>query len=422
MTVYAQPDLPAVLLIGTLDTKGPEIGYVRDVLREEHGLPVLVLDSGILGEPLGIEPEITRGEVAAAAGEGESLEAIRAAGSRGAAVDRMRRGVARVALELYRQGRIGGALCLGGAEGAVLGAAAMQALPIGVPKIVVSPLASGRRRFGPFVGTHDVMVMHSVIDILGINAVSRPIYRNAAAAIAGMVRSGGWRLVPGDRPTVAITMLGNTTAAVMHLKTELEAAGFDTVIFHANGVGGPAMEELISAGLFTGVIDYTLQELADNVVGGFHVAGPQRMDAAGRAGLPLVAVPGNVDFSVQGPRDTVPAHLSGRRSYHHNPEFTLVRLTGDEMESIGHTIAAKLNAGSGPACLVVPHGGLSIANVPGGELYDPEADARLFAALEADLRPHVRRIDTPAHINSPDCAHTVAGAFLDLVAARAGKS
>jgi uncharacterized protein (UPF0261 family) len=422
MTVYDQPDLPAVLLIGTLDTKGPEIAYVRDCLREEHGLPVLVLDSGILAEPLGIAPEITRGEVAAAAGEGESLEAIRAAGSRGAAVDRMRRGVARVALDLYRQGRIGGALCLGGAEGAVLGAAAMQALPIGVPKMVVSPLASGRRRFGPFVGTHDVMVMHSVIDILGINAVSRPIYRNVAAAMAGMVRSGGGRLVPGDRPTVAITMLGNTTTAVMHLKSELEAAGLDTVIFHANGVGGPAMEELIADGLFTGVIDYTLQELADNIVGGFHVAGPQRMDAAGRAGLPLVAVPGNVDFSVQGPRDSVPAHLSGRPSYHHNPEFTLVRLTGDEIEAVGHTIAAKLNAGSGPTCLVVPHGGLSIANVPGGELYDPEADARLFAALEADLATQVRRIDTPAHVNSPECAHTVAGAFLDLVSARAGNS
>jgi len=243
--------------------------------------------------------------------------------------------------------------------------------------------------------------------------VSVPIFRNAAAAMAGMLRSSG-PVVPGQKPTIAVTMLGNTTTAVMQLKDDLESAGFDTVIFHANGVGGPAMEELIAAGMFAGVVDYTLQEMADNVVGGFHAAGPRRMEAAGRLGLPQVVVTANVDFSVHGPRHAVPAHLAGRKSYHHNPEFTLVRLTGDEMASVGHAIAAKLNAAKGPICVVVPHGGLSIANVPGGDLYDPEADERFFAALTAELQPHVRRIDVPDHCNSPACAHTAAHEFLAL--------
>lgn len=414
MSACPQPSQPVVLLIGTLDTKGVEVGFVRDLLRNEHGLPVMVLDSGILGEPLGIVPEITREIVAAAASEGESLEAIRAAGSRGAAVGRMRRGVARVAMNLYQQGLLAGVLCLGGAEGAVLGAAAMQAAPLGVPKLIVSPLASGRRPFGPLVGTRDVLVMHSVIDILGINPLSETIFRTAAGAMAGMVRATRPPVSRDEGRLVAITMLGNTTTAVMSLTPELESAGMSPVIFHANGVGGPAMEELIDAGMFMGVIDYTPQELADNVVGGYHMAGPQRMDAVGRAGLPQVVVATCVDFSVQGPRPTLPAHLADRPSYHHNPEFTLVRLTGDEMEAVGHTLAAKLNAARGPTCVIVPHGGLSIANVPGGELYNPAADERFFAALTADLQPHVRRIDIPDHANSPACGEITASTFLAM--------
>ena len=413
-----QPQPAAVLLIGTLDTKGVEIAFVRDLLRDEHDVPVLVLDSGILGEPLGIVPEIGHEAVAAASGEGETLEAIRHAGTRGAAVTRMRRGVARLARELYDAGRIGGVLCLGGAEGSVLGAAAMQALPLGVPKLMVSPLASGRRPFGPLVGTRDVMVLHSVIDILGLNPISRAVFRNAAAAMAGMMRAGAAPQTAGADRFVAVTMLGNTTTAVMALKEDLEAAGFGAVIFHANGVGGPAMEEQIAAGMFVGVIDYTPQELSDNVVGGYHAAGPGRMDAAGAAGLPLVVVAANLDFSVHGPRHSVPAHLAERASYHHNPEFTLLRLNGDEMEAVGRTLAAKLNAARGAACLIVPHGGLSIANVYGGELYDPAADARLFAALDADLSPRVRRVDIPDHANSPAAGHVAATEFFKLAKVR----
>lgn len=414
VSALPSPATPAVLLIGTLDTKGVEIAFVRDCLRDDHGIAVLVLDSGILGEPLGIVPEISHETVAAAAGEGESLEAIRAAGTRGAAVGRMRRGVARIALDLYAQGSLAGVLCLGGAEGAVLGAAAMQALPFGLPKLILSPLASGRRPFGTFVGTRDVMVMHSVVDILGLNPLSMAIFRNAAAAMAGMARAATTPLSTTGGRSVAVTMLGNTTTAVMELKGVLEREGFDCVIFHANGVGGPAMEELIAAGMFAGVVDYTPQELADNVVGGFHYAGPQRMDAAGQAGLPQVVVASCVDFSVHGSLKAVPAHLAGRPNHHHNPEFTLVRLTGDEMAAVGQTLAAKLNAARGPTSVVVPHGGFSIANVPGGDLYDPAADERFFEALSAGLQPRVRRIDIPDHANSPACARVAAQEFLKL--------
>jgi len=413
-----RPPTPAVLLIGTLDTKGTEIGYVRDLLRGEHGLDVLVLDSGILGEPLDIVPDIDHAEVAAAAGPGESLEAIRAAGSRGAAVERMRRGVARVALDLYEEGKIGGVLCIGGAEGSVLGAAAVHALPLGVPKLVVSPLASGRRPFGPLVGTRDVMTLHSVVDILGLNPLSMAVFRNAAAAMAGMVHAAA---VPsmGEQRLVGVTMLGNTTTAVMRLKVLLEGQGYTPVIFHANGVGGPAMEELTAAGHFAGIVDYTPQELSDNIVGGFHVAGPRRMDAAVEAGLPLVVVASCLDFSVHGPRHTVPERLQSRRSYYHNPEYTLVRLTGDEMAEVGHTLAAKLNRATGPATVVVPRGGLSIANVPGGDLYDPDADERFFAALTADLHPRVRRVDVPDHANSVACAAVAADEFFKAMEAAA---
>jgi uncharacterized protein (UPF0261 family) len=407
-------DVPAILLIGTLDTKGDEIGYVRDILRNTHALPAIVLDAGILGEPLAIVPEIDRETVAAAAGEGENLQAICAAGSRGAAVARMCRGVARIALKLYQEGKVSGVLCLGGAEGSVLGAAAMQCLPIGVPKLIVSPVASGRRPFAPLIGRRDVMVMHSVTDILGLNPISTVVLRNAAAALAGMVRVEARVVIPDTARLVALTMLGNTTRAVMQAKRLLEAAQLETIIFHANGVGGPAMDELITSGTFCGVIDYTPQELADNLVGGYHRAGPARMEAAIEAGIPLVVVTSCLDFSVHGPRESVPAHLADRPSYYHNPELTLVRLTADEMESVGRALADKLNRARGAACVVVPHGGLSIANVPGGALYDPAADERFFAALCANLQSHIRIVDIPDHANSPACARVAVEEFLKL--------
>jgi uncharacterized protein (UPF0261 family) len=364
---------PTVLLIGTLDTKGPEIAYVRDRIRA-LGAEALVLDSGILGEAVDIVPDITREQVATAAGS--NIDALRQAGTRGAAVEKMKEGVKQAALGLFAQGKVQGVLCLGGAEGAVLGATAMKALPIGVPKVIVTPLASGKRHFGPFMGTRDIMVVHSVIDIAGLNPISRAVFDNAAAAVVGMVKAQPSPLLPshfGGRGGggeggnyVALTMLGNTTKAVMRVKERIASAGYESIIFHSNGVGGPAMEELAEQHMFVGVIDYTTDELSDQLVGGFHQGGENRMERAGAVGVPLVVVPGCIDFTVHGPRDQVPDRFQDRPAYYHNPEFTLVRVRRDEMEQLGHIMARKLNAARGPVVVVVPTLGLSIPNVPGG--------------------------------------------------------
>lgn len=407
--------MPApILLIGTLDTKGREIAYLRDRIQA-LGADTLVLDSGILGEPLDCPADITREQVAEAAGS--TLDALRHAGTRGAAVERMKDGVRKWALDLYAQGRLGGVVTLGGAEGAVLGATAMKALPLGVPKIIVTPIASGRRHFGPLIGTRDIMVVHSVIDILGLNPISRAVFDNVAAALVGMVLHGAASQpkTPGGGPYVAVTMLGNTTTAVMQIKDRLAAHGLEAVIFHANGVGGPAMEELAEMGMFAGVIDYTTDELSDQLVGGFHQGGERRLERVGALVLPQVVVPGCVDFTVHGPRDEVPDRFKSRPTYYHNPEFTLVRLLPDEMEQIGHIMARKLNMARGPLVVVVPTEGLSIPNVPGGAFWDPPADARFRAALQADLRPDIPLIPVAAHVNDPAFADRVADEFLRLL-------
>jgi uncharacterized protein (UPF0261 family) len=406
--------MKTVLLIGTLDTKGREMAYLRDRVRA-LGLATLVLDSGILGEPLGCEADIGRDAVARAAGY--ELRALQTIGARGAAIERMIHGVERLTLALLADGRIDGLISLGGAEGAVLGAAAAKVLPIGFPKMIVSPIASGQRRFGMFMGTRDVMVMHSVIDILGLNPISTTVFDNAAAAVWGMLQQGH-RLDSQpqqlDKRYVAITMLGNTTRGVMAAKDSLEARGYEAVIFHSNGVGGPAMEEQIAQGMFVGVIDYTTNELSDPLLGGFHAA-PGRLEKAGAVGLPQVVVPGCVDFACFGTRHAVPEALRDRPAYYHNPEFTLIRLNRAEMATVGATMARKLNAARGPVIVLLPTGGLSIPNVPGGAFYDPDADAAFLAALRADLRGDIPLRLVAAHVNDAAFGQAAAAAFLELV-------
>jgi uncharacterized protein (UPF0261 family) len=414
--------MKTVLLIGTLDTKGREIAYLRDRVRA-LGMGALVLDSGILGEPLGCDADITREQVAEAAGH--TIDELRTIGTRGAAVERMTHGVERLAAELFADGRFDGLICLGGAEGSVLGAAATRVLPIGVPKIIVSPIASGQRRFGPLIGRRDVMVIHSIVDILGINPISRTIFDNVAAAMAGML-AHGHQLPHLASPTpgrggravraryVAATMLGNTTKGMMVVKDILAEHGFEAVIFHSNGVGGPAMEELMEQGMFVGVVDYTLNELSEPLLGGFQSA-PERLEKAGALGLPQVVVPACVDFACHGPRHAVPEALRDRPSYYHNPEFTLVRLNRGEMVQVAEAIARKLNAARGPVSVLVPLGGLSIPNVPGGAFYDPEADAAFRDALRAGLRPDIPLREIDAHVNDQVFARAVAETFLDLI-------
>ena len=404
--------LPGIALVGTLDTKGAEIAYVRDRLSTLGVLPVVV-DSGILGEPDGCVADIPREEVALAAGH--DIDKIRGAGSRGAAVALMLNGVRAVVLREYAAGRVHGVLCLGGAEGALLGAAAMHALPVGVPKLIVSPSASGRRPFGPFVGEGDVTVMHSVIDILGLNEISRSIFDNAAAAVAGMVRDAGRAVGQLGERCVGITMLGQTTPGVMCVRDKLVEAGHEPVIFHANGVGGPAMEHLIEAGALGGVIDFTLSELANSLLDGIHATGPDRLRVAGRHGLPQVVVPGCVDFFNQGPADSVPEQYRSRKSYFHNPVATLVRLDADEEAELGRIVAERLNEAVGPVHVVAPTRGFSLADAEGGDLWDPEADRAFLDALRGALRPDIPYETVDAHVDDPAFAEIVAQRYLSLI-------
>lgn len=391
--------MATVLLIGTLDTKGPETAYLRDRIRE-FGCDTLVLDSGILGEAVGIEADFSRRAVAEAAGS--TIDALRNAGSRGKAVEEMLKGIRAIALHLYGEGRIHGVASLGGAEGAVLAAAAMKALPVGLPKLIVSPLASGQRKFAPFIGTKDILVMHSVVDILGLNPVSRAIYDNAAGAIAGMAlayEKRGAGLRSDGRKAIAATMLGNTTRPLMRVRPRLEDCGYDFVIFHANGVGGPAMEELIAQGVFAGILDYTLSEIAGQIAGGFHVGGEARLDAAGDAGLPQVIVPGCLDFVVFGAKHEVPESFRERPMYYHNPEFTLVRTTHEEQLAATQFIVEKLNRARGVVTVLVPLGGGSIMDKEGGAFWEPETNRLCREALRDGLNKTIRYREVEAHIN-----------------------
>lgn len=401
-----------VVLIGTLDTKGPEIAYLRDRLQS-LGLQTTVIDSGILGEPLGIEPDIDHAEAATYAGT--TIEALQNAGSRGRAVAGMREALKQLTLTLFEKGKLDAIVSMGGAEGAVMGAAAMMVLPVGVPKILVSPIASGYHFFEPLVGTRDMMVVHSVVDILGLNPIACTIFDNVAAALKGMLEHGHGlpRPEPGER-FVAMTMLGNTTKAVMAAKDLLAEHGYEAVIFHSNGVGGPAMEELAEMGQFVGVIDFTTNEIYDPMVGGIHDGGPDRLKQIGLLGLPQVVVPGCIDFSVWN-AGTVPDALKGRPVYDHNPEYTLVRASHEEMIELGHIFSRRLNLAEGAVIVAVPTEGLSIPNVPDGPFWDPAADADFLNTVKAEIREDIPILTYKQHVNDPEFGREVAELFLSLM-------
>jgi uncharacterized protein (UPF0261 family) len=404
--------MKTVAIIGTCDTKGPELAYVRDRLKA-LGVTAVVIDSGILGEPLGIVPDIDR--ATAATYGNTTIDALRNAGSRGKAVRGMREALRNLMTELYKDKKIDGAIGMGGAEGAVMSAAAMMVLPLGVPKILVSPIASGHHFFHPLVGTSDMMVVHSVVDILGLNPIACTVFDNVVAAMKGMLEEG--HTLPKPDPSqkyVAVTMLGNTTKAVMALKECLKEAGYEAVIFHSNGVGGPAMEELAQAGQFVGVIDFTTNEVYDPLVGGIHDGGERRLEVVGELGLPQVVVPGCIDFSVWN-TGTVPEKLKGRPVYDHNPEFILVRASHEEMIQLGTIFAHKLNKAKGKVEVVVPTRGLSIPNVPGGVFWNPEADSDFLKALKRELRPDIPVKTLAQHVNDPAFGITVAEEFIRVM-------
>lgn len=396
--------MPTVLLVGTFDTKGSEYAFVRDRI-ESAGATTLTLDAGILGTPSFL-PDVAAERVAESAGT--TLTALREAGDRGSAVAAMALGATRLATELARSGEIQGVLALGGTGGTALATEVMRALPVGFPKVMVSTVASGDTR--PYVGSKDIAMLYSIVDVAGINSVSMPILANAAGAIAGMVLMQRPTLAEG-RPVVGATMFGVTTPAVEAARSRLEELGYEVLVFHATGAGGASMEGLVDAGLLAGVLDLTTTELADELVGGVFSAGPTRLTAAARVGLPQAVSLGALDMVNWGPRDTVPSTFDGRLLHVHNASVTLMRTTPEENAELGRRIAERLNAATGPVTVHVPRGGVSAISTPGQPFYDAEADASLIGALRAGLREDIPIIERELAINDPDFAVEMADAL-----------
>ena len=395
--------MPTVVLLGTLDTKAAETLFVRDRLVEA-GCGVVIVDVGVIG-PAGVAADIPREAVATAAGT--SLADLLARGDRGHAMTAMGRGAAAIVSGLEADGRLDAVMALGGSGGTSIATAAMRALPVGVPKLMVSTIASGQ--VAPYVGQTDITMMNAVLDVAGLNAVSMRIFANAAAAVAGMAALSAGRIAtPSDRPAVAITMFGVTTPAATLARGWLEARGYEVLVFHANGAGGRSLEKLVADGAFEGVLDLTTTELADELVGGTLSAGPDRLVAAGRLGVPQVVSLGALDMVNFGPRASVPARFAGRLFHQHNAEVTLMRTTAAECRQLGMILAGKLAAAGGPVALFVPRGGVSALSEPGGAFHDPEADRALFEGLLSALPPSVEVFEAASALNEPDFATAAA--------------
>ncbi|WP_435005236.1 Tm-1-like ATP-binding domain-containing protein [Tundrisphaera lichenicola] len=392
----------AVVLIGTLDTKGRELGLVRDILRG-RGIETLVVDAGSQGPPT-TRPEISREEVFRRAGI--SVGSLR---DRGEAVSKAAEGVAAVVAELHREGRVEGVFGLGGSAGTVIGTSAMRALPFGVPKVMVSTLASGQTR--PYVGGSDIAMFYPVADLAGLNRLTRTALSNAAHALAGMVLAPKVVEPPGaSKPAVAATMFGVTTPCVDRARQGLEAQGCEVLVFHATGIGGQSMEGLIRDGEVDAVLDLTTTELADELVGGTLSAGPDRLEAAVCRGIPQVISVGALDMVNFGPMDSVPERFRGRKFHRHNASVTLMRTTPEENDRIGRRIGEVLARASVPTVVLLPMGGVSAIDAPGQPFHDPEADSALFRAIHESLDDHplVTVVDRAHHINDPEFADQAA--------------
>jgi len=396
-----------ILLIGTLDTKGTEYSYVKDLIAE-RGHQTLVLDAGVVGEPA-FSPDISAETVAKAGGS--SLAKLRKNADRGAAVEVMAKGAAKLAQEYLAAGKFDGVLGLGGSGGTAVATTAMRELPVGLPKIMVSTVASGDVQ--PYVGIKDITMMYSVVDIAGLNRISRRILANAAGAICGMVEQE----MPAaeDKQLISATMFGVTTPCVDAIRERLEKAGYEMLVFHATGSGGQAMESLISDGFITGVADVTTTEWCDELVGGVLSAGPHRLEAAGRKGVPQVVSCGALDMVNFWAYDTVPPKFKDRILYKHNPNITLMRTNPEECAELGRIIAGKLNQAKGPTTLFLPLKGVSAIDKEGQPFYLPEADAALFKALRENIQPPVELVELDMNINDPAFSAAMAERLLEML-------
>lgn len=399
-----------IALLGTFDTKGEEFCFLRERI-ESAGLRTLMIDVGVLGDPA-FAVDISAADVAAAAKE--NLAALRAERDRGRSVTAMATGAQAMLGWLVEQGALQGVVSLGGSAGTAIATAAMRALPYGFPKLMVSTLAAGDTR--PYVGTRDICMMPSVLDIAGLNRVSRRILSNAAGAICGMV-AAEQATAPDQKPSIAATMFGVTTPCVTAARRALEARGYEILVFHATGTGGRAMEQLIEDGAFVAVLDLTTTELADELVGGVMSAGPHRLQGAGRKGIPQVVCPGAIDMVNFGPMETVPAQFRSRNLYVHNSSVTLMRTTVEECAEIGRTTAIRLNDASGPVTVLIPLQGVSAIDRAGGPFYSQEALNAYRVALKAALRPSIRLVELDAHINDESFARTAAHLLIESLEA-----
>ncbi len=405
----------AIFVIATLDTKGQEAAFVCKRLRA-HGAAVRLVDCGCLGEPT-VTPDLSRELVYQTAGR--TLQEVQAAGDRGQAVALAAEGVSRLMQEAYADGELTGIFGLGGSAGTTIGTAAMQVLPFAVPKVMVSTLASGQVR--QYVGQKNILMMNSVVDLAGINRVSRIVLWQAAAAMAGMSGAGMVRVADSadeskdDRPLVAATMFGVTTPCVEAARQRLQEAGYEVLVFHATGTGGQVMETLIQDGLISGVFDVTTTELADELVGGILSAGPDRLTAAGRQGVPQVISVGALDMVNFGPPETVPDRFRDRRFYQHNPHVTLMRTTPEENQQLGALIAQKVKSATGPTKVIFPLAGVSAIDRQEQPFDDPAARTALLMALREGLQPG-QLVERPEHINDPKFAEVLADILLSLMA------
>ncbi len=402
--------MKTIAIMATLDTKGEEVKYLKERI-ERQGKKVFIIDMGLRGVPTGSSADITRDMLAQASG---STMAVVEKKVRGEAIEIMVKGIAKVVRESYDQGKFQGIMAMGGLDGALLASAGLRALPLGVPKFLLTPIAEGNEKFGPYIGTSDMIMMHSVVDILGINQISRKVFDNAVGAMAGMVDMNVLPKLEGKN-VIAATMYGNTTPAVMRAKKILEEKGFEMVVFHPNGTGGTAMEELIEEGLINAVLDMTPHEVVDHLFHGVHAGGPNRLEAAGRKGIPQVVVTGCLDFILMGPIANLEEKFRDRKKYFFNPAVTMVKMTQEEMTIVGRVVAEKLNKAQGPIRVLIPLKGFCMYCHPGEPLYDPQADRKLIESLKKHLKPQIPVQEVDAHINDPEFADLAASAMIQLI-------
>jgi uncharacterized protein (UPF0261 family) len=400
--------MTTIAVLGTLDTKGEEHAFVADCIREK-GFKVLLIDVGT-GAPASVTPDITRQDVAAAGGI--DLPALMDRHDRGECVSAMATAAAALIAELHQSGRIHGIISLGGGGGTAIGTAAMRALPLGIPKVMVSTLASGNT--DQYMQGKDIVMVPSIVDVSGLNRVSRIVLSQAAGAICGMCERPASD-TSTDRPLIAASMFGNTTECVNMARDILEKAGYEVLVFHAVGSGGRTMESLIESGMVKGVLDVTTTELADELAGGVLTAGPDRGNAAGRSGTPAIVTPGCMDMvNFQEPA-SVPARFDGRRFYHHNPQVTLMRTTPEECSQLGKELAEKVNQYTGPVTVLLPLKAISIISAEGQPFYDPAADDALFTAIRDTLNPGIPLVELDCEINSPEFAEACARELLNNI-------